>query len=407
MKQVKFLHTADLHLDSPMVGLRHLPKTIFHRLQESTFKALKNLIDSAIQHKVDFVVIAGDLYDGEDRSIRAQAILRNEMDRLAQNGIQVYAIHGNHDHLGSKSISMEFPENVFFFKEELEKAEFRKSDGTLVHLYGFSYPDRHVMDRWIDRYEKIPGADFHIGLLHGHHEGSSDHGRYAPFRMTDLLEKGYDYWALGHIHKRAVLAEYPHVVYPGNPQGRNRKEQGDKGAYIVSLNENGSDMNFIETADVIWDEVVIDGSQAASFNEVYQLCLAALNSKRRSDKGKLLAIHIDNLESGLLEVKEKIDNGELLELLQEAEKEEESFVWAYRLAYKENVAVNRAELVKQSDFYKELFDTIDRYDEFNEAVEPLYHHGQARRHLSIINENEKDQLVQEAEKILLQLLLKS
>jgi hypothetical protein len=196
-------------------------------------------------------------------------------------------------------------------------------------------------------------------------------------------------------------------VYPGNPQGRNRKEQGDKGAYIVSLTEDGSDITFIESADVIWDDVTIDGSQAASFNEIYQLCLAALDGKRRADKGTLLAIHIDNLDSGLMEVKEKIDNGELLELLQEAEKEEESFVWAFRLAYKENIAVNRAELIKQSDFYKELFDTIEQYDELNEAVEPLYHHVQARRHLSVLNEKDKDQLVQGAEKILLQLLLKN
>lgn len=407
MKQVKFLHMADLHLDSPMVGLRHLPKPIFHRLQESTFKALKNLTDSAISHEVDFVVIAGDLYDGEDRSIRAQAILRNEMDRLAQKGIKVYAIHGNHDHLGGKSISMEFPENVFFFKDELEKAEFRKQDGTLVHLYGFSYPERHVMERWIDRYEKIPGADFHIGLLHGHHEGSSEHGRYAPFRLSDLLDKGFDYWALGHIHKRAVLSEQPHIVYPGNPQGRNRKEQGSKGAYIVTLTDSRSEIAYIETADVIWEGITIDGSQAASFHDVYHLSLRALDGKRREGKGTLLDIRIENLDSGLMEVKEKVDNGELLELLQEGEKEQDSFVWTYRLDYKETMSVNRAELIRKSDFYQELFDAVEQYDELNEAIEPLFLHSQARRHLTNLDENDKEQLVRDAEKILLQLLLKS
>ncbi|GAE46065.1 metallophosphoesterase family protein [Mesobacillus boroniphilus] len=242
MKQVKFLHTADLHLDSPMVGLRHLPKVIFHRLQESTFTALKNITDAAIKHEVDFVVIAGDLYDAEDRSIRAQAVLRNEMVRLADKGIKVYGIHGNHDHLGAKSVMIDFPDNVHFFSDQVAKADFTKHDGTLVHLYGFSYPERHVMERWIEKYEKIDGADFHVGLLHGHFEGVSDHGKYASFRLSELIEKDYDYWALGHIHKREFLSQQPYVVYPGNPQGRNRKELGEKGAYIVKLTEAGAEV---------------------------------------------------------------------------------------------------------------------------------------------------------------------
>jgi DNA repair protein SbcD/Mre11 len=407
MKQVKFLHTADLHLDSPMVGLRHLPKAIFHRLQESTFKALKNITDAAIQHEVDFVVIAGDLYDGEDRSIRAQAVLRNEMKRLAEKGIKVFAIHGNHDHLGGISIQFDFPENVYFFKDQLEIAAFRKNDGTLVHLYGFSYPKRHVTERWIEKYERRDGADFHIGLLHGHFEGASDHGKYAPFRLSELLDKGYHYWALGHIHKSILLSQEPHVVYPGNPQGRNRKEQGDKGAYIVSLTEAGSEITFFETADVIWEDMIIDGKNASSFNEVYESCLAAIDEKRRKGKGLLLSIRIDQLNSSLTEVKEKIDNGELLELLQDGEKEEESFVWVHRLAYTENISFDRASLIKQSDFYEELFDTIETYDDLNAALSQLYQHSQARRHLGELAENEKEQLVRDAENVLFQLLLKN
>lgn len=407
MKQVKFLHTADLHLDSPMVGLRHLPKAIFHRLQESTFKALKNITDAAIKHEVDFVVIAGDLYDGEDRSIRAQAVLRNEMNRLAKNGVKVYAIHGNHDHLGGHSVEIEFPDNVFFFKDQVSMAPFSKKDGTRVHLYGFSYPERHVVERWIEKYERIAGADFHIGLLHGHNEGASEHGNYAPFRLSELLDKGYDYWALGHIHKRAILAENPHVVYPGNPQGRNRKEEGEKGAYIVSLTESGCEVSFVETADVIWEEIMIDGKNAESFNDVYQLCLSTLDEKRKEGKGVLLAIHIDHLDPGLTEVKDKIDSGELLELLQDEEKEEESFVWVHRLAYKEHIAANRGELIKQSDFYQDLFDTIEKYEDMSDALSPLFQHSQARRHLSGLEESEKEQLVLDAEKILLQLLMKN
>ena len=407
MKQVKFIHTADLHLDSPMVGLRHLPKVIFDRLQESTFIALKNITDAAIQHEVDFVVIAGDIYDGEDRSIRAQAVFRNEMDRLKEKGIKAFVIHGNHDHLGGTSIQIDFPENVFFFKDQFETAPFIKNDGTVVHLYGFSYPERHVTDRLIEKYEVTAGADFHIGLLHGHFEGASDHGKYAPFRLSELLDKGYDYWALGHIHKSTLLSEQPPVLYPGNPQGRNRKEQGDKGAYIVSLTENGSEISFFETAEVIWEEIVIDGNDATRFNDIYQQCLTSLEENRREGKGVLLSIHIGHIDSNFNEVKEKIDSGELLELLQEGEKNEGSFVWTHRLTYTENSAFNRGELIKQSDFYQELFNSIEQYDDINDALSPLFHHSQARRHLSGLTENEQQELVKDAEKMLLQLLLRN
>jgi len=407
MKQVKFLHTADLHLDSPMVGLRHLPKAIFHRLQESTFTALKNITDAAIKHEVDFVVIAGDLFDGEDRSIRAQAVLRNEMEKLADKGIMVYAIHGNHDHLGAKSLTLDFPENVHFFSEQVEKVDYRKDDGTLVHLYGFSYPERHVMERWIEKYQKVDGADFHVGLLHGHFEGVSDHGKYAPFRLSDLIEKDYDYWALGHIHKKAFLSQQPYVVYPGNPQGRNRKELGEKGAYIINLTESGSEVSFFDTADVIWDEAVIDVRDLLSFNALYEKCLGAIDGKRREGKGVLLDIKIEGLNSGLSDVIEKIENGELLELLQESEKEEDSFVWVHRLKFTEDIALDRAGLIKQSDFYEELFSTIEQYDDLGNSLSPLFQHSQARRHLGMLSEREKEELVEDAERILLQMLLKN
>ncbi|WHX41796.1 DNA repair exonuclease [Mesobacillus sp. AQ2] len=405
MKQVKFLHTADLHLDSPMVGLRHLPKAIFHRLQESTFKALSNITDTAIKQEVDFVVIAGDLYDSEDRSIRAQAFFRNEMARLGEKGIKVFAIHGNHDHLGSRSITIDFPDNVHFFNDQVETAVFSKDDGTLVHLYGFSYPERHVMERWIEKYKKSDGADFHIGLLHGHFEGASDHGKYAPFRLGDLIGKGYDYWALGHIHKRAVLSEQPYTVYPGNPQGRNRKELGDKGAAIVQLTDTGSEVSFIESADVIWDELVIDAQEAVGFNILYDQCLAAIDGKRTEGKGVLLDIHIERLNSNLTDVIDKIASGELLELLQENEKEEDSFVWVHRLRFSEELVIDRGNLIKQSDFYEELFRTIEQYGDLNEPLSPLFRHSQARRHLDVLSENEKEQLIKDAEHLLLRQML--
>lgn len=295
MKEIRFIHTADLHLDSPLLGLKHMPTNIFKRLQESSFHALRKMIDIAIHQRVDFVVIAGDLYDGEDRSIRAQVRFKKEMERLEKNGILVYIIHGNHDHLGGNWTKIEMPKNVNIFGEEVEVKEITTPNGATVNLYGFSYPVRHVYERKIDSYVKKTDADFHIGLLHGNLEGSTEHGNYAPFQLKDLLVKGFDYWALGHIHKRAVIGEHPTIVYPGNMQGRHKKETGPKGCYLVTLNEYRSDLEFIETCDVIWERVEIDARTCKTFNDLYRLCLQTMDAFRKEGVGHLLSLTIENL----------------------------------------------------------------------------------------------------------------
>ena len=102
MSGIRFIHAADLHLDSPFVGLKNVPEAILHKMKEAPFLAFRKLIEEAIARKVDFILLAGDLYDGENRSLRTQVRFRREMERLLEHGIQVYIIHGNHDHLGGK-----------------------------------------------------------------------------------------------------------------------------------------------------------------------------------------------------------------------------------------------------------------------------------------------------------------
>lgn len=155
MSQLQFIHTADLHLDSPFIGLQYLPKTILNRIQESTFASFIKIVDNAISLKVDFVLIAGDLYDGEDRSIKAQARLRKQMIRLEQAGIEVFILHGNHDHLGGNWTTIDMPSNVHVFSSSVEMKSFITKKGQRVHIYGFSYPERHVTEKRINEYKKL------------------------------------------------------------------------------------------------------------------------------------------------------------------------------------------------------------------------------------------------------------
>ncbi|MCS0672701.1 DNA repair exonuclease [Cytobacillus firmus] len=406
MKRVTFIHAADLHLDSPMSGLKHLPPSIFKKLQESTFEAFTKIVDLAIFHNVDFIILAGDLFDGEDRSIRAQTRFRKEMERMAECGIAVYAVHGNHDHMDGRWAHLPLPENVHIFSHEVEVAKHIAENGTSVHLYGFSYPKRHVAERMIDQYSRENEADLHIGILHGSFEGSSDHAQYAPFRINDLLEKDFDYWALGHIHKREILISQPPVIYPGNIQGRNRKETGPKGCYLVELDSSGAKTEFLEAAPVIWENAEIDASKSESYQEIYELCLRLIEDKRHNRKGTIINLTLNDVGLSDHELR-SITNGELLESLQEEEAEEESFVWISGLAVNEKRMWNKEKLAHESDFFSELFKTAGHFAEGSESALILYAHPLARRFLGELTKDDKQRIAEEAEALLVDLLHKA
>jgi DNA repair protein SbcD/Mre11 len=403
MKQITFLHTADLHLDSPMVGLSKLPEKIYKRLLNSTFVALKRLVDAAIEKQVDFLIIAGDVYDGEDRSIRAQVKFRQEMERLDAHGIPVYLTHGNHDHLSGSWVHIPLPDNVFVFGETVERTAYIK-ENIVVNLYGFSYPRRQLYERKIDEYKKEAEADFHIGILHGNEGGnSSSHDNYAPFHVKDLIEKQFDYWALGHIHKRRIISENPPIIYPGNIQARHHKELGPKGCCLVTLTDSNHQLEWIDTADVEWESIEISVRNHISFQQIYQSCMEQLNNIRSEQSiGKIVKLELRNLET--FEGSESVVNGELLELLQENESEEENFVWVSMIQAVEERPYDLEAIRGEDGFLGELLSTIEDYEQWNDALEALYNHHQARKHLPTLSEVDKKSIVAEAERILIQLL---
>ncbi|MCM3767358.1 DNA repair exonuclease [Neobacillus niacini] len=403
MKKISFIHGADLHLDSPMVGLRHLPQAIFTRAKESTFTALKKLTSTAIERKVDFVILAGDLFDGEDRSLRAQSRFRSEMQKLAQHSIPVYIVHGNHDHLNGSWVHLDLPENVHVFGSTVERMVLVTNSGVTVHLYGFSYPTRHVYERKIDDYGKSGEADFHIGILHGNESSGTEHDNYAPFTVKDLLEKNFDYWALGHIHKRTVLSDTPPIIYPGNIQGRNKKESGLKGFYHISLNELGTEFTFVDCADIVWEEVEIDAAKAENFNDILGLCQSTIHSCRKNNAGTFLSLKLTNIHMEDEREKRTL-NGELLDLLLDEEQSEDSFVWIIDITFSERKLLDKEVLIREANFYGELFETIEHFDNTENALAPLYEHRLGKKYLSHLSPAEQRELIERAEKLLIHYL---
>ncbi|UVI27959.1 metallophosphoesterase family protein [Paenibacillus spongiae] len=257
----RFIHAADLHVDSPFRGLAVAPERIREALAESTFAAVRHLVDSAIEHEVEFVVISGDLYDAADRSLRAQLALKREWERLCAKSVQLFVIHGNHDHLSGARASLDWPESVTVFGADKvdHKPAFNKNGELIAYIHGISYGTRAVTDNLAARYKALPDMPYQIALLHGNVDGDASHDPYAPCSLYELAASEFDYWALGHVHQRAVLHTYPHVVYPGNTQGRHTREQGAKGCYLVDVSAaKETELTFIELDAVRWETVITD-----------------------------------------------------------------------------------------------------------------------------------------------------
>ncbi|HBK0377087.1 TPA: exonuclease SbcCD subunit D [Listeria monocytogenes] len=392
MKEIQFLHMADLHLDSPFIGLSTLPQPLFSAIQESTFQSLERITTVAIKEAVDFVLIAGDIYDSEDQSVRAQARFSKEMKRLEVANIPVFMIHGNHDFIEKHKEKLTLPSNVHVFSEQVEVMSHKTATGVSVNIYGFSYNERHIRSSRVDKYKIQGNADFHIALLHGSEVSSSEeHDVYAPFRVQEISKKGFDYWALGHIHKRQLLAESPSIYYPGNIQGRNRKESGEKGASIITLSEASTTIDFIGTSPIIWEEAVITLPENSEINAFYRETTKLLESYQGRSHSYFLHIIVK------MENKQKIDTNDWLQMLQEeVEITDNTFVWVHKLTTEITNQSNSQTWYEShlaGEEIKHSFETLQDESAFYQAVEALYLESGVSRYLDDLSEIDRERLL--------------
>ncbi|EAF1562463.1 exonuclease SbcCD subunit D [Listeria monocytogenes] len=395
MKEIQFLHMADLHLDSPFIGLSTLPQPLFSAIQESTFQSLERITTVAIKEAVDFVLIAGDIYDSEDQSVRAQARFSKEMKRLEVANIPVFMIHGNHDFIEKHKEKLTLPSNVHVFSEQVEVMSHKTATGVSVNIYGFSYNERHIRSSRVDKYKIQGNADFHIALLHGSEVSSSEeHDVYAPFRVQEISKKGFDYWALGHIHKRQLLAESPSIYYPGNIQGRNRKESGEKGASIITLSEASTTIDFIGTSPIIWEEAVITLPENSEINAFYRETTKLLESYQGRSHSYFLHIIVK------MENKQKIDTNDCLQMLQEeVEITDNTFVWVHKLTTEITNQSNSQTWYEShlaGEEIKHSFETLQDESAFYQAVEALYLESGVSRYLDDLSEIDRERLLHDA-----------
>ena len=288
----RFIHAADPHLDSPLRGLESHDGAPAQLLRGATRRAFENLVALAIDEKVDFLLIAGDLYDGDWRDYTTGLFFRSQMVRLNQHGIPVFLITGNHDAASVISKKLPTTDNLQVFSTRT--AESKEVPGVPAVVHGRGFPHRAVPENLAQDYPAALPGKFNIGLLHTSLNGRPGHDTYAPCSVQDLQAKGYGYWALGHIHQPEVISEAPWIVFAGNCQGRHARETGPRGCYLVTVNDH-LDVESAEwrTLDVVrWEVVEADLGGLEQESEVVRRIRDALSLAIESAEGRLLATRI-------------------------------------------------------------------------------------------------------------------
>ena len=416
---IKFIHTGDLHLDTPFKGLSNVNRELAGRLKDATFKSFRKIINLCIDEDVDFLLITGDIFDSEIQSLAAQLGFVKELEKLSKRGIPTYMICGNHDPLNSWMEELKLPENVFRFgASEVEYFTFERDGKPLADIYGISYGTKNENRNLVDAYvRKENPAHFSIALLHGTIGSAGAQENYVPFRLEDVKRKGFDYWALGHIHKHHVVhPAHPAIVYPGNPQGRDFGETGQRGCYMVTLNENQApEITFIPTQFISFEEVVADLSGLDSIGELSSRIYDAVQeiTGNQQNSAGIIRVTLSGRTAlhGLLHRPGETEN--LLKMLNEGQLQQEYFTLFDRIVLQTLPDADLDEMKEANDFTAEILKSFDNLDAVPEKYQELFHQMEqefgsqsAKRELDDFSDEEKKEILENARWLLVDQLIK-
>jgi DNA repair protein SbcD/Mre11 len=412
----KFIHCSDLHIDSPFKGFSSVGHPLAEVLRKSTYQAFQNIIELALKEEVEAVLIAGDIYDGSDKSLEAQLKFRRELQKLSDAGIYTFIVHGNHDPLDSWSASLEWPERVHIFSgDRVECLPIEKNGVVKAYIHGISYPKREVRENLAQKFSRSNEDDFAIGLLHSNVGNQSGHENYAPCSIDDLIAGGMDYWALGHIHSFQVLRQSnPAIVYSGNSQARHMRETGEKGCCLITLNKNSDPLiEFISTDTIRYVHGEVDLSGTTSLEEV----IHAVHSKCEyfADQVKQKDVFLNLLLKGRTQVHSELKRGDAIKELQgEIRTYFQGRIPSLWVNIKLNTAgiYNIESLRESKDFVSDLivlFENIEKKESFmdlKQALKPVFETWQGKKYLNDLSEEEIKDILSQAKSLCLDKLLK-
>ena len=418
MTLLRFIHAADLHLDSPFVGMKATaPENVAHALREATFSAYENIITFCIDAQVDALLVAGDVYDSADRSLRAQLRFVSGLTQLHDAGIRSYVCHGNHDPLDGWEARLDYPPSCTRFGTKFEAIPVFEEDPGRAVVHGISYPTRDVYDNMTRGLDTVDSRPFSIGLMHANVDGNAAHASYAPCSLDDLLSTDIDYWALGHVHTRQILSERPApVVYPGNPQGRHPNESGARGVYLVEVDRGRNvQLEFRAVDSVRWERSCLDISHMETEQELIGSLHQRMEDTLEGADGRSVVLRVTLVGPGSLynSLRQPGYIEDVTDELNAEWTERTPFVWCERIEDGTSAPFNRQEHIKGSDFLAEVLKTADRAKNdpdlqrcLSDSLSKLYQHRLYRKHLYGHDPEANDlvALIDEAEAIAVNLL---
>ena len=393
MARLKFVHAADLHLDSPFRGIRNeVPANVSETLYRSTFDAYQNVIELCIRERVDALLVAGDIFDGVDRSLRAQLKFFEGLRRLESANIRSFICHGNHDPLDGWEARLDLPTGCVRFQAEIHGEPVFPSEPERAMVYGISYPQREIRENLVPRFMDITTGGFNIGLLHANVNGDPNHDSYAPCSVEDLAGTTVDYWALGHIHTRQVLRhDRPAVVYPGNPQGRHPNEPGARGVYLVDVSDSGEvDLQFRSVDVVRWERLEVDISGLDTEQQVLNSIDSTVVSTQEESEGRPVVFRLQLSGRGALHwslMRPGSVDG-ILERINQVWGGGTPWMWCDRIHLNTGSPLDREQVLLRQDFLGDLArlsddlqQNADALNEMRDALREVYDHAHTRRYI--------------------------
>jgi DNA repair exonuclease SbcCD nuclease subunit len=379
MPAFKFIHASDLHIDSPIKGLKSRAPFVGTRVAEAGYEALDNLVALCKREKAEFLLIAGDAYDGEVPSPYAQVKLRDALQSLADAGIHTYIVHGNHDPLAGRYNSVVYPPEAHFFGSDIEWMSHERNGQKLAQIQGVSYPQRDVTENLAAQFSMPPDSSvFSIGLLHCNLGSNSAHADYAPCSISDLAQKAIEYWALGHIHKWSVIPHQAMVVaYSGNIQGRDIGEPGARGCLVVEVDEAGHPNPRFEPLDAIrWEHVQVPIDGLIGLDELRDTIVDKLNDARLEADERDVICRVTVTGRGPLHA--QLSSPEAVEHVEELVRDDSvldsPWAWLERIEVETRRDIDLDSREAQEDFVGSALKSVSdiENDELNEILKEVF-----------------------------------
>jgi DNA repair exonuclease SbcCD nuclease subunit len=374
MRSVRFVHAADLHLGAPFTGVDASDARVRTALVASIPEALDRIVALCLEEKVDFLLLAGDIYNGGDKSTPARFRFHAAVQRLADADIPVYIARGNHDPADAWSSGPTLPATVRYFSTaEVEALPVERDGEVLCTLYGRSYEHAAEKRDLAAGFRRLDSGGIAVGVLHANVGGREGYLDYAPASMDTLRGAGMDYWALGHIHKPEVLSVSPAIVYAGSPQGLNPKETGEHGCYLVEAGPSGAKIEFRPLCSIVWSRVAVDASTCADSEGVRDLLRRACEEMRADADGRPAIARIEM--TGRSEAHEALVRGtEMADLLADLREEQlgaDPWVWIDRVSDHTSASLDIGRLRGSQDFAGDLVRLVDELAAQPGGAEPL------------------------------------